>query len=78
MDDTPPGGRMILTGLLRYKFGRGMIIVLDDGNWWKASGLPWKARHFINQRVTADAVRVGFWSIDVVKIEGAPDDALRR
>ena len=74
MDDTPPSGRMILTGLLRYKFGRGMIIVLDNGGWWKASGLPWKARHYVNQRVIAHAVRVGFRSIDVVEIDGAPGD----
>ena len=75
MDGTPPGGRMILTGLLRYQCGRGMIIVLDNGGWWKASGLPWKARHFVNQRVIAHAVRVGFRSIDVVEIDPAPDEA---
>jgi len=74
MDDTPPGGGMILTGLLKYKLGRGMIIALDDGDWWKASGLPWKARHFINQRVVVHAVRVGFRNIDVVEIDAAPDE----
>jgi hypothetical protein len=72
MDDIPPGGGMILIGRLQYRFGRGMIIMLDNGEWWKASGLPWKARHFVNRRVVAHAVRVGFRSVDVVEIDADP------
>ena len=76
MDDVPPGGGMILTGRLQYKFGRGMIIMLDNGEWWKASGLPWKARHLVNQRVTVYAIRVGFRNIDVVEIDAETDEPL--
>ena len=77
MDDTPPGGGMMMTGILKHQLGRGMIILLDDGDWWRASGLPWKARHFINKRVTVHAIRVGFGAIDVVEIEGSGGSSAR-
>lgn len=74
MDDVPPGGGMILIGRLTYRFGRGMIIALDGGEWWKACGLPWKAHKLVGQRVVAHCIRVGFRSVDVVEIDPDRDE----
>jgi len=67
--DAPIFSKIELTGTLTTRYLRS-IILLDDGTDWRAVGLPWSARRFIGQRVHAEGIRVGYRSIDVVKLRG--------
>ncbi|MBL0117170.1 MAG: hypothetical protein IPP45_18280 [Sphingomonadales bacterium] len=67
--DAPIFSKIELTGTLTTRYLRP-IILLDDGTDWRAVGLPWSARRFIGQRIHAEGIRVGYRSIDVVKLRG--------